>query len=189
MRIFLSYASQDRALAESIYLALRAERHTVFFDRADLPAGEEYDSRIRQAIEGAQLFVFLLSPDAVDAGSYTLTELGIAEKTWDYPAGRLLPVMLRPTALDAIPPYLKSVTLLEPEGNLVATVADAVHRIALVRWRAVLKTSAIGVAAAIAIGIGAYFFLANRHPAQQETGRDGAPAVLIPAGRLYDGRR
>jgi len=80
------YASQDRAVAESIYLALRAQGHSVFFDRADLPPGDEYDTRIRQAIERAQLFVFLLSPDSVDAGSYTLTELAIAQKTWDSPA-------------------------------------------------------------------------------------------------------
>jgi len=34
MKIFLSYASQDSEAAKSIYLALREQRHTVFFDRA-----------------------------------------------------------------------------------------------------------------------------------------------------------
>jgi TIR domain len=38
MRVFLSYASEDRKLAEAIYLSLRAHRHTVFFDRTDLPS-------------------------------------------------------------------------------------------------------------------------------------------------------
>jgi hypothetical protein len=58
MRVFLSYSSKDRALVEPIYLALRAQRHNVFFDRADLPPGEEYDIRIRRAIERSHLFVF-----------------------------------------------------------------------------------------------------------------------------------
>jgi hypothetical protein len=49
MNIFLSYLSRNRALVEPIYLALRAQRHKVFFDRTDLPPGEEYDIRIRQA--------------------------------------------------------------------------------------------------------------------------------------------
>ena len=91
MKIFLSYPSQDRELVEPIYLALRAQGHKVFFDRAELPPGEEYDNRIRAAIESADLLIFILSPNAVDAGSYTLTELEIARKTWEHPAGRVLP--------------------------------------------------------------------------------------------------
>ena len=94
MRVFLSYSSEDRKLVEPIYLSLRAQGHTVFFDRADLPPGEEYDARIREAIEKSQLFVFMLSPDSLKSGSYTLTELSIAQKTWEYPGGRLLPVVL-----------------------------------------------------------------------------------------------
>ena len=66
MRIFLSYASQDKETAKEIYLALRDQGHKVFFDRADLPPGEEYHNRIREAIQTAQLFIFLMTPDAVD---------------------------------------------------------------------------------------------------------------------------
>ena len=135
MRVFLSYSAEDRKLVEPIYLALRAQRHSVFFDRGDLPPGEEFDVRIRRAIEKSQLFIFMLSPNSLDAGSYTLTELGIAQKTWEHPAGRLLPVVLRPIGFDQVPAYLKAITFLEPEGNMAAGVTDAVHRIALARWR------------------------------------------------------
>jgi formylglycine-generating enzyme required for sulfatase activity len=187
MKIFLSYASEDRALVEPIYLALRAQGHKVFFDRADLPPGEEYDSRIRQAIERSQLLIFFLSPAFLDAGSYTLTELHIAQKTWEHPAGKLLPVVLRPIELDQVPPYLKSVTFLEPEGNVTATVADAVHRIALARRRKLLKNFAKGFAAVILIGLAGYFYLAKREPSRQTTGKDGALAVLIPSGNFTMG--
>jgi len=187
MRLFLSYASEDRKLVEPIYLALRAQGHTVFFDRTDLAAGEEYDARIREAIEKSQLFIFLVSPASLDAGSYTLTELGIAQKTWDHPSGKLLPVILRPTKLEQIPPYLKSVTLLEPEGNEAATVADAVHRIAIARRRTLLKTAAKGLALASIFCIGVYLYWVNRQPTTQTTGKDGAPALLISGGNFVMG--
>jgi len=187
MRVFLSYASEDRNQAEAIYLSLRGQGHTVFFDRADLPPGEEYDARIRRGIEKSQLLVFLISPYSLDAGSYTLTELDIAQKTWEHPTGKVLPVVVRPTPLDRIPPYLKSVTLLETEGNVVATVADSVHRIALERRRAILRTVAKGLAIAGIVCAGAYFYWAHRQPSRETTGKDGAPAVVVPAGNFTMG--
>ncbi|HXV82918.1 MAG TPA: SUMF1/EgtB/PvdO family nonheme iron enzyme, partial [Candidatus Binatia bacterium] len=187
MRVFLSYASEDRELVEAIYLSLRSQGHTVFFDRADLPPGQEYDARIRRGIERSQLFIFLISPYSLDAGSYTLTELGIAQKTWEHPAGSVLPVVVRSTPLDQIPAYLKSVTLLEPHGNVVATVADAVHRIALECRRALLRKVFKGVAAASIVVGAAYFYWVYREPGREITGQDGAPAVAVPAGNFTMG--
>jgi TIR domain len=126
IKIFLSYASQDREQAKSIYLALRDQGHKVFFDRADLPAGEEYHNRIREAIQKSRLFIFLLSPNAVDSNSYTLEELSIAEKA----SSKLLPVVLWETPIDQIPASLRTVTFHQPAGNLAASVAAEVHRIA-----------------------------------------------------------
>ena len=187
MRVFLSYSAEDRNLVEPIYLALRAQGHSVFFDRGELPPGEEYDVRIRRAIEKSHLFIFMLSPNSLDAGSYTLTELGIAQKTWEHPAGRLLPVVLRAIGLDQVPAYLKAITFLEPEGNVAAGVADAVHRVALARWRARLKTMAIGVAAASVVFVGAYAYWMKRAAQLTTAGKDGAPAVVIPAGNFTMG--
>src|ERR671915_2471716 len=113
MKIFLSYASEDRVVAEQIRLALAAQGHNVFFDREDLPPGDEFHSRIRRGIEASDLLIFLVSPHALDAGSYTINELEIAQKTWPHPAGRLLPVLLHRTDLKRLPNYLKSVTLLQ----------------------------------------------------------------------------
>src|SRR5919106_2351629 len=126
MRIFLSYASQDREQAKLIYPALREQGHKVFFDRTDLPAGDEYHNRIREAIQNSHLFIFLLSPNAVDAGSYTLEELSIAEKA----GSKLLPVVLREPPIDQVPASIRAVTFHQPAGNLVASVAAEVHRIA-----------------------------------------------------------
>jgi hypothetical protein len=130
MKIFLSYSAEDRSLVEPISLALRAQGHRVFFDRADLPPGEEYDVRIRRAIEKSKLFIFMLSPTSVEVGSYTLTELGIAQKTRDHPVASYFLSFCRRLVWIRSLPILKAVTLLEPQGNMAAGVADAVHRIA-----------------------------------------------------------
>ncbi len=73
MRIFLSYASDDREVAEKIANRLELEDHTVFFDREGLQSGKGYDQQIRQAINDCDLLIFLISPDAVAGGRYTLT--------------------------------------------------------------------------------------------------------------------
>ena len=123
MKIFLSYSSAQRAIAEPLSLALEAEGHDVFFDRHDLPAGDAYNSRIREAIADADRFVFLVSPESLREGSYAQTELKLAQARWPRPGGRVLPVMAKPTPFDLLPPYLGAVTVMQPAGNLVAAVA------------------------------------------------------------------
>jgi hypothetical protein len=134
MRIFISYSSPYRDTADRLAVGLSQEGHAVFFDRDRLPAGEGYDRAIRDEVEGADLLIFLVAPEAVRAGAYTLTELGYARRRWRDPSGRVLPVMIAPTPFDAIPPYLRAVTVLEPRGNPIAEIlavveqADRAHR-------------------------------------------------------------
>jgi formylglycine-generating enzyme required for sulfatase activity len=187
LKIFISYAREDRAIAESIELALRAQGHEVFFDRNALPAGEEYNIRIRRAIERCDLMIFLVSEQALDAGSYTLTELEIAGAIWPHPGGRLLPVMLQRLPSSALPPLLRSVTVLQTDGNLTAAVADAVHRLALARRRRQLRTLLAVALALMIAGIGIALVRTYGEPRSELTGRDGAPARLIPAGGFMMG--
>jgi hypothetical protein len=126
VRIFLSYASEDRTIAEEVYLALAGVGHHVFFDRDSLPAAEEYHNRIQAAIMAADAMVFLISPHSVSDNSYTLTELKFASEKWAHPKARLLPVMVSKTDWDRIPRYLKAVTVLIPAGNVAAEAAAAV---------------------------------------------------------------
>jgi formylglycine-generating enzyme required for sulfatase activity len=182
MRIFISYASQDREPANSIYLALRDQGQRAFFDRTDLPAGDEYHNRIRKAIQKSHLFIFLLSPNALDADSYTLEELSIAEK-----AGvKLLPVVLREPAMDQIPASIKNVTFHRPVGNLAASVAAEVHRIAADFMRKRLKRLAAALLIVTAVA-GGYFYLHEARNRGELIGKDGAPAVLVPAGSFVMG--
>jgi HEAT repeat protein len=139
MKIFLSYASEQSELAKEIALALRAENHTVFFDRSSLASSEPYNADIRKAIENSQLFVFLISPHSVTAGRYTLTELDFAERKWPRPWGYVLSVMVMPTPKADIPSYLRAGTVLQPSGNVAATIAAEVHRIPKSGWLRIVQ--------------------------------------------------
>jgi hypothetical protein len=126
MKIFLSFASEQRNIAEEVWLALEAEGHQVFYDKARLAAGLSYHSDIRKKLNSCDTFVFLVSPESTQPGKYTLTELKFAKKRWPNPSGKVLPVMLcsfRDVSLD---PYLKAVTVLEPAGNIAAEVTAAI---------------------------------------------------------------
>jgi tetratricopeptide (TPR) repeat protein len=139
MKIFLSYASEQSELAKEIALALQAEDHTVFFDRSALLPSETYNAEIREAIENSQLVVFLITPQSVTKGRYTLTELEFTERKWPKPWGHVLPVMVMPTSKADIPPYLRAGTILQPAGNIAATVAAAVSRIPRLGWLRLLQ--------------------------------------------------
>lgn len=128
MQIFISYASEEATLADEIQLVLVGAGHKVFFDRADLPPGSDYNTRIREAIAASDIMVFLISPHSMEPGSYTLTELKFAREKWRHPANRVLPVMTETTDLKIVPPFLRVTTYLVPEGNVVAEVAAEVER-------------------------------------------------------------
>src|SRR5262249_4063802 len=114
--IFLSYAHEQRPIAEEVCVALSVRGYDVFFDRSTLQAGVEYDAQIQRAVEECDLFVFLISPESLEPGSYTLTELGFAKGRWKNPSGRVLPVMASPTLLNSrVDAYLRAVTILYPQ--------------------------------------------------------------------------
>lgn len=156
MNLFITYASDDRPLADELAVRLRTEGHTVFLDRDNLPEGEGYDARIREAIADCDLYVFLISPASVQAGRYTLTELKFAREQFANPRGRVLPVTIKPTPFADIPAYLKAVTLLQPEGNVVAETVARIDAIAAGRKRLrLLRMGGVaGLVAAILAGVG-----------------------------------
>ena len=129
MKLFVSYPSNQRDLAERLRIALEEEGHSVFTDRAELKEGEPYNEALREAVDDAQGLVFLITPKSVAPGSYALTELDLAQRRWRSPAGRVLPVLVEVTPIATIPPYLRAVTLLQPKGDVVAETVAAVARL------------------------------------------------------------
>lgn len=164
MRVFLSYPSEHREIAGRIRLALMAEGHRVFFDRSELPPGEAFDAAIRRNIQQADLFVFLISPESISKGAYTIFELKLAQAKWAHPSGHILPTMVVPTDIDMLPAYLRAVTILEPEGDLVAEVAAAVAKLKVRRrrtWR--LPIAVLMLLSVIAAAMGIWYYLGREH--------------------------
>lgn len=126
MKVFLSYAREDLALAHQVASALRAEQHVVHFDATDLKQGDAYNQRIRQAIDDSDAMVWLLSPEAVQPGCYALTEYELARRRWPDEPGRIFPFFARPT--DRLPPDLPATTIEQTQGHLPAKVVEVLAR-------------------------------------------------------------
>ena len=129
VRIFVCFASEQRNDAELIAVSLRARGHAVFFSKDTLPVAESFDERIEKAVIAADLLIFLVSPQSIARGNYTLTELAYARAKWPNPSGRVLPVMVAPTEMDKVPAYLRTVGILDPEGNIAAETAAHVDKL------------------------------------------------------------
>lgn len=84
--IFISYSSKDRAVAERVRDALHEAGYAVFWDQST-PAGQDWDSWIRERLTGAKLVVTLWTKASV-ASPNVRHEAIIARE-----AGKLLPVM------------------------------------------------------------------------------------------------
>ena len=85
--IFISYSSKDRPVALRVRDALEEAGYQVFWDQAT-PAGQDWDSWIRERLTGAKLVVVLWTRASV-ASPNVRHEAIIARE-----AGKLLPVMV-----------------------------------------------------------------------------------------------
>jgi len=153
-------------MAERLALSLRGDGYAVFFDKSDIEAGEEYDSRIRKAIEACDLFVFLISPESLALDSYPLAELGIAERRWPHPEGHVLPLVVKPVPIDSLPPYLRAVSVFDPQGDFVAESSAAIARIAKTKPR-LLRPALWAIAATVVIAAG-FLGWNSYHRSQQD---------------------
>lgn len=182
MDIFISYSSKYRDLCERLQLALDAEGHRCFVDRTELEPGQPFDAELREAIADCDVFIFMVSPESVAAGSYALAELNLAQQRWRHPRGRVLPVVVATTPMASIPPYLKAVTLLQPEGEIVAETLAAVARMGTRGRRPlVIKLAALAVVAVIIAGAAAYIAQQRSAEAErkQQAAREIASAVEL----------
>lgn len=183
MRIFISYSSKYRELCERLQLALEADgRHEVFVDRSELTPGQPFDETLRKGIEDCDLLVFLLSPESVAPGSYALAELSIAKQHWRHPGGRVLPVKVAPTPMAAIPAYLRAVTILEPQGDVVAETVAAIDEIRPTWWRGRAVPGLAAAVVAVVVLAGAGYWL--QHTQRAESARAAEAAQHAQAERV-----
>ena len=152
-------------MADGLATALRNEGHTVFLDRDNLPAGEDFHARIRNWIADSDLFIFLISPGSVNADRYAAVELDLAREKWPAPRGHVLPVVVSPVDDKSIPPYLMTVGLVK-SGNVVPETLRAVARIDRRARRQRMLVIGSGVVVALVIAVGVWKFSGDVAPAQ-----------------------
>ena len=87
--------------------------------------------------------------------------------------------------MDRLPPCLRSVTILDPAGEVVAAIVDAVHRIDVARRRAPRIIVAKVLVIALIVSASVSFLWLNRQGGS--IGPDGAPQVLVQAGTYLSG--
>ena len=79
-KVFISYASQDVAVAEKLCAALEAASLPCWIAPRDVRAGESYAAAIVQAINSCRMLVLVLSKSAIES-SHVLREIERARVT------------------------------------------------------------------------------------------------------------
>ncbi|MEM9387736.1 MAG: TIR domain-containing protein [Pseudomonadota bacterium] len=169
MRIFISYASADRVIAEELYHALVQQGHRVFIDSIGLGAGDAYHPALRREIASADRMLVLVSSAALEPARYTQTELGYAQDRWPDPTGRVLPIAVSAYDADDLPPYLRSLTVLEPAGSVTAAVLKAISP---VRSKGRARVAATLAVLVLGLVSGAIYVLQG--PTPEKTMEEGA---------------
>ena len=82
IKVFISYAYQDKELAENVKHELATGGHlpvdTVFFDAQDIAVGEDIRQRLRLEIGAADAVVLVMSKNA-EASQWINYEAGLAD--------------------------------------------------------------------------------------------------------------
>lgn len=155
-KIFISYASEDRALANDINERLRQSGHDVFFDESNLKPSDAYDRVIQSQIAKSDVMLFLCSEYSLSPGRYTLTELEMAKAVWKAPQGRVLPILLGNTDFGDLPAYLKGLSAYRQKGDPVSEITQMANDLVNRRRRKRRLIWGGAIAAASLLAVGAY---------------------------------
>lgn len=99
--LFISYAREDQAFVRWLHDALQARGRDVWVDWEDIPLSADWLAEVFAAIETADTFVFVISPDSVTS-QVCAQELEHAVQH----NKRLVPIVHRDTPSDQVPPAL-----------------------------------------------------------------------------------
>ncbi len=126
--VFISHAAEDKELAEDLYHALERQGYTAYLDKKVLTVGKEFNAEIEKYVNKSDYFVFLISPESIQEGTYALTELRYAETKWGKQSEGIIPVMVRPVEAKALPAFLRQLTFFSTAGNVTAEVVSEINK-------------------------------------------------------------
>lgn len=83
IKVFISYASEDRKIATKIYFDLKEVGFDPWMDIYNLTAGELWDHKIKRLIDQADFFLACLSKESVGKRGYIQREFKKALELWE----------------------------------------------------------------------------------------------------------
>jgi formylglycine-generating enzyme required for sulfatase activity len=189
-QVFISYASEDFAIAARVCQALENTGSPCWMAPRDIPAGADYPSAIVEGIREAGVLVLLVTDAAVQS-PHILSEVGHAfnEKK------RIIPVRLSKVALPSeLEYFLLTTQWLDAEsgptgGNIkrligavrAALRGDAIPEPPRLRSRGRWLAAGVSVAVALSAGGAAYWKLTRPSPAIPTTEAPPKPLEKEPA--------
>lgn len=115
MKVFLSYSEKDRRWAEKLSAQLEKAGFKVWYAERELLPGTNWAEEMERALAQSDAMVALVSPDAVVSRSF-LHEIEYALGSQHF-AGRLIPVIVRPTS--DIPWILERLSVIQLDNDPV----------------------------------------------------------------------
>jgi hypothetical protein len=164
MKVLVAGPPELRALAERVARGLADAGHHA---AADASAAGGWPRRsLAQPARRPEVVVLLIAPGTLGEDSRSRHHLERAARRWPDPAGRVIPLLIRPTPLDEIPPYLRSVTLIVPAGDPTADVLSELVQLSERRTSRLLRRSVLLTAGlAVVVTIGAVLAARSARPA------------------------
>ncbi|MEO1165959.1 MAG: TIR domain-containing protein [Chloroflexota bacterium] len=101
--VFLSYSRKDKAFVQQLHAGLARLGRDVWVDWEDIPPTADWLREIKQGIDAANTFVFVISPDSA-ASDICYQEVDHADKN----NKRIIPILYRETAPDTLHPTISS---------------------------------------------------------------------------------
>lgn len=83
-KLFLSYAREDRNIADQIYYVLRDAGFLPFMDVQDILPGENWSEKIQDAIKDSDFFLAIISTRSVNKRGFLQKELHLGLGVWEY---------------------------------------------------------------------------------------------------------
>jgi len=102
--VFISYSRKDGDFARHLNTVLQEAGKTTWFDQVSISTGVDFEKKIYKGIDGADNFVFVISPDAVQS-EYCKREVNYAADN----SKRFISVLHRETSPDTMPLALRKI--------------------------------------------------------------------------------
>ena len=132
-QIFLSYAREDEEKVEKLYQKLSNAGFKPWMDKEDILAGEQWKSRIQQAIRHSDFFLACLSANSIDKRGWIQREIKQALDLWQEKLDSdiyLIPVRLEDCEATESLHDFQWVNLFEEDGwtRLVKAIQEGMER-------------------------------------------------------------